>query len=175
MISSDRVQNWSKTVFWFAYGRRLLDSIITVQGDFTVTIVANPRGHQEVLHTESFCWNELSDLQTADDLFDGLESGGGYAFSLVVPSTELVSEDEEDEEDEEDDDEDDDDDDEDEDEDDADDEEEEDEEEEDEEWEEVEDEDEEEEEEEDEEEEDEDDEDDDDWEDDDEEEDEDED
>ena len=165
MISSDRVQNWSKTVFWFAYGRRLLDSIITVQGDFTVTIVANPRGHQEVLHTESFCWNELSDLQTADDLFDGLESGGGYAFSLVVPSTELVSEDEED----------DDDDDEDEDEDDADDEEEEDEEEEDEEWEEVEDEDEEEEEEEDEEEEDEDDEDDDDWEDDDEEEDEDED
>ncbi len=120
MISSDRVQNWSKTVFWFAYGRRLLDSIITVQGDFTVTIVANPRGHQEVLHTESFCWNELSDLQTADDLFDGLESGGGYAFSLVVPSTELVSEDEEDDDDE------------DEDEDDADDEEEEDEEEEDE-------------------------------------------
>ena len=171
MISSDRVQNWSKTVFWFAYGRRLLDSIITVQGDFTVTIVANPRGHQEVLHTESFCWNELSDLQTADDLFDGLESGGGYAFSLVVPSTELVSEDEEDEEDDDDEDEDD----EDEDEDDADDEEEEDEEEEDEEWEEVEDEDEEEEEEEDEEEEDEDDEDDDDWEDDDEEEDEDED
>ncbi len=167
MISSDRVQNWSKTIFWFAYGRRLLDSIITVQGDFTVTIVANPRGHQEVLHTESFCWNELSDLQTADDLFDGLESGGGYAFSLVVPSTELVSEDEEDEDD--------DDDDEDEDEDDADDEEEEDEEEEDEEWEEVEDEDEEEEEEEDEEEEDEDDEDDDDWEDDDEEEDDDED
>ena len=166
MISSDRVQNWSKTVFWFAYGRRLLDSIITVQGDFTVTIVANPRGHQEVLHTESFCWNELSDLQTADDLFDGLESGGGYAFSLVVPSTELVSEDEEDDDDEED---------EEEDEDDADDEEEEDEEEEDEEWEEVEDEDEEEEEEEDEEEEDEDDEDDDDWEDDDEEEDEDED
>ncbi len=160
MISSDRVQNWSKTVFWFAYGRRLLDSIITVQGDFTVTIVANPRGHQEVLHTESFCWNELSDLQTADDLFDGLESGGGYAFSLVVPSTELVSEDEDDD-DEDDDDED---------EDDADDEEEEDEEEEDEEWEEVEDEDEEEEEEEDE-----DDEDDDDWEDDDEEEDEDED
>ena len=114
-----------------------------------MTIVANPRGHQEVLHTESFCWNELSDLQTADDLFDGLESGGGYAFSLVVPSTELVSEDEEDD-DEDDDDED---------EDDADDEEEEDEEEEDEEWEEVEDEDEEEEEEEDEEEEDEDDED----------------
>ena len=85
-----------------------------------MTIVANPRGHQEVLHTESFCWNELSDLQTADDLFDGLESGGGYAFSLVVPSTELVSEDEEDDDDE------------DEDEDDADDEEEEDEEEEDE-------------------------------------------
>lgn len=67
-----------------------------------MTIVANPRGHQEVLHTESFCWNELSDLQTADDLFDGLESGGGYAFSLVVPSTELVSEDEEDDDDEED-------------------------------------------------------------------------
>ena len=89
MISHDRVQIWPKTVFVF--GVQFVDfplsfsvplSIVipvlsqSDRGGFAVTIVASPRGHQDLMPTDVFCWNELSDLLAAEDLF---AAGGDVA------------------------------------------------------------------------------------------------
>ena len=67
-------------------------------GDEAVTIVLNPSEPQDVSRADVFCWNELPELLSADDLFDSTND-------LTDPVTAIVAEDEDEDEDWEDDDE----------------------------------------------------------------------
>ena len=75
-----------------------------------MTIVASPRGRQNVLDSDVFCWNELPELLAADELFEssGLDVQRITEASLACASKqeddEFEDEDDEDDDDEDDDD-----------------------------------------------------------------------
>ena len=75
-----------------------------------MTIVASPRGRQNVLDSDVFCWNELPELLAADELFEssGLDVQRITETSLACASKqeddEFEDEDDEDDDDEDDDD-----------------------------------------------------------------------
>jgi len=49
-----------------------------------VTIVANPRGHQDVLAADVFSWNELPELMAAEELFDATTVPGADVRALAA-------------------------------------------------------------------------------------------
>jgi hypothetical protein len=72
------------------------------RGGFAVTIVASPRGQQDVMTADVFSWNELPDLMAAEELFDSASPYGVDESSIIARGDEDA--DEEEDEDEEDDD-----------------------------------------------------------------------
>ena len=69
-----------------------------------MTIVANPRGHQDVLAADVFSWTELPELMAAEELFDAASFPNADGRAVVARGDE--DEDEEEDEDDFDDDED---------------------------------------------------------------------
>jgi hypothetical protein len=76
-----------------------------LEGGFSVTSVASPRGSRSVLNSDVFCWDELPDLLAAEELFE--VAGNRNSTSPIVGKQDDDEEDDdlEDDEDEDDDDE----------------------------------------------------------------------
>ena len=73
-----------------------------------MTIVAHPRGHQDVLAADVFSWTELPELMAAEELFDAVSCPSADDRAIVARGDEDVDDDEDEDEEELDDDEDDD-------------------------------------------------------------------
>ena len=67
------------------------------RGGFAVTIVASPRGQQDVMTADVFSWNELPDLMAAEELFDSASPYGIDESSIVARDDEDDDEDEDEE------------------------------------------------------------------------------
>ena len=61
-----------------------------------MTIVANPRGHQDVMAADVFSWNELPELMAAEELFDGAARAEASDRALVARGDEDEDEDDDD-------------------------------------------------------------------------------
>ena len=69
------------------------------RGGFAVTIVASPRGQQDVMTAEVFSWNELPDLMAAEELFDSASPYGVDESSIIARGDEDADEEEDEEDD----------------------------------------------------------------------------